>query len=1157
MKSVLSVFLAASLVLGGVMLVGPAESGEVMPRASALTPHAPIRINNNTDFLTVAGVANNATGNGTVWNPWVIENLEINGTGFGYCIYIGNTTDYFTIRNCSIHGASGVGTWSYYSDSGITLLYVYNAILENNTIYSNGQGGIYLKYSDSNTLINNTAYGNGQGIMLRDCDDNKVLHNNASDNTHHGFDISGNSANNWYFNNTASNNTYNGFQLMCVENLIENNTIWGNGWFGLELQNSESHILRNNSLYGNGIRLSGAWVSNWNTFSIDISNTVNGKPVIYMKNETGGSVPANAGQVILANCTNVDVENITLDNCSEAVILGFSDSNNINNVTANNNSVWGMYLMFSNYNNISNCAFYGNDNSMSLFESGYNMVKNNTFMASNTGISLGMAENNTLMNNTLLDNSFGISISWASNNKVYHNSFYNNGDSAYDNGMNIWDDGYPSGGNYWDDYSGVDYYSGADQDAWGRDGIGDSPYPIPSGSNTDRYPLMHPYYELANDEFVPPFALSSTPNGTAVPVDVPIVITWNETMDWASVAAAFSYTDGTTEWTSANGTWVHNSTTNISTFTPAEAFLYETHYVVTVNSSASDIIGNMLDQNLNGTGGELDDFLQWGFTTTDEAPFVVSTLPAHGQIDVDPFKPIKIVFSERMNKTAVQMAFSYTDGNLTWNITSGAAYWNTPQTEFTFSPAAPLEVNTTFVVTLNGTLAKDVGGKGLNTGDYVWAFTTWREPPAPQVESTYPPDGSFGVNVNTYINIVFDSEMDTMSVEEAFSYTNGADVWTVADGAVDWFSDNTMFSFQPVEKLDFDTEYTVKLSLNATSVYGVNLDGNGNGVPDPDDNYSFIFSTTLEPPIVESHYPSPMEMGVPTSLSAIYINFSKPMNMATVTNALSISPNTPITTTFSGGGRNLTITMNTFLLEGTEYRVTVLGTAMDLGGTRLDGNGDGWPGDKFTFSFYTEGVDAPVTPTIVSIFPANNATIPVDAFFVMVTFNSAMNRTSVENAFGFRNATGEVNGTFAWSNTGKSFRFTPSEQLAYNTTYTVTVAGTAKSEDGLSMGNSTTWQYFTEAEVANKSLWEWVIYGAIICLIALSTMLYMANRSLRRELKRTRVKLKRLKKQTGIVDDEPAKPAGKGEAGGAAPEEAAPAEEVPDDIEKDVPSEDN
>jgi len=98
-----------------------------------------------------------------------------------------------------------------------------------------------------------------------------------------------------------------------------------------------------------------------------------------------------------------------------------------------------------------------------------------------------------IFENTISDNFYaGIGISEASNNYIYHNTFQTNRYQAYDDATNVWDDGYPSGGNYWDDYTGSD----AD-----GDGIGDTPYVIPDGINTDRYPLMAPY---ANEDTIPP-----------------------------------------------------------------------------------------------------------------------------------------------------------------------------------------------------------------------------------------------------------------------------------------------------------------------------------------------------------------------------------------------------------------------------------------------------------------------------------------------------------------------------------------------------------------------------------------------------------------------------------------------------------------------------
>jgi parallel beta-helix repeat protein len=118
------------------------------------------------------------------------------------------------------------------------------------------------------------------------------------------------------------------------------------------------------------------------------------------------------------------------------------------------------------------------------------------------GIILNPGCSGTLITgNTIADNFYaGLGISQASNNYIYHNNFKANRHQAYDNAANIWDDGYPSGGNYWSDYTG------SDSDG---DGIGDIPYAIPDGINTDQYPLMTPY---TGGDTTPPIVKIQTPS---------------------------------------------------------------------------------------------------------------------------------------------------------------------------------------------------------------------------------------------------------------------------------------------------------------------------------------------------------------------------------------------------------------------------------------------------------------------------------------------------------------------------------------------------------------------------------------------------------------------------------------------------------------------
>jgi len=107
-------------------------------------------------------------------------------------------------------------------------------------------------------------------------------------------------------------------------------------------------------------------------------------------------------------------------------------------------------------------------------------------------------------------------------NVIFHNYFIDNTEqvniptSGY---ANVWDGGYPSGGNCWSDYSGVDLYSGPDQDQLGSDGIGDTSYII-DDYNIDHYPLISPFPQTPDFHIAVSPSTGYTAPGFAVTTNV-------------------------------------------------------------------------------------------------------------------------------------------------------------------------------------------------------------------------------------------------------------------------------------------------------------------------------------------------------------------------------------------------------------------------------------------------------------------------------------------------------------------------------------------------------------------------------------------------------------------------------------------------------------
>jgi len=166
---------------------------------------------------------------------------------------------------------------------------------------------------------------------------------------------------------------------------------------------------------------------------VDISNTVNGKPIYYWINRENDAVPSNAGFVALINCRNITVENLILERNLEGVLLSFSNNCTIsgNNITNNGEQLaWGggnivLYRSSGNHiynNNIATDHWTGHGIKLGTYSSNNTIFENNITKNAVGVWATGQSNFNNFSKNYMINNKQGIRISEISaNNTVYDN----------------------------------------------------------------------------------------------------------------------------------------------------------------------------------------------------------------------------------------------------------------------------------------------------------------------------------------------------------------------------------------------------------------------------------------------------------------------------------------------------------------------------------------------------------------------------------------------------------------------------------------------------------------------------------------------------------------------------------------------------------------
>ena len=193
-------------------------------------------------------------------------------------------------------------------------------------------------------------------------------------------------------------------------------------------------------------------------------------------------------------------------------------------------------------------------------------------------------------------------------------------------------------------------------------------------------------------------------NGAACPNSL-ITATFNQPMNAATLNTTTFKVTGPSG--AVAGQVSYDAGSNTAIFTPNAALGLSTAYTATITTGAANTFGIPLATNFT-----------WNFTTGNAlcvgAPAVVSTTPSNGAC---PNTTATATFNEAMNPATINTStFTLSPG-----VTGAVTYAAGSQTA-TFTPSAPLALNTTYTATIT-TGAKDLLGVGL-ASNFTWTFTT-------------------------------------------------------------------------------------------------------------------------------------------------------------------------------------------------------------------------------------------------------------------------------------------------------------------------------------------------------------------------------------------------------------------------------------------------
>ncbi len=297
-----------------------------------------------------------------------IRGLRVRGGSEGIRVY--NTRDVRLVRNRITHA----------SRAGIALLGTQRIVVSYNEI-AQSPVGLLVENSRENALYKNRLRGNAQGIVLRGSRENRVARNVVEASREDGILLESSDRNE------------------LVQNAIERNAR------GLSLLASTQNVLRENRWRNNPkpLRVWGSLPRHF-VHAIETSNSIDGRPVLYLMGQKGVKVTARHRPAYLAliRSEGVVVEGVVLPPGSQGILLVETQKSTLRNVVLRRTE-FGVYALNSRENTLEGVRIEQPETDGIVLEDSHanRLARNSIVGAGRYGVLLARAEGNSLAENRI------------------------------------------------------------------------------------------------------------------------------------------------------------------------------------------------------------------------------------------------------------------------------------------------------------------------------------------------------------------------------------------------------------------------------------------------------------------------------------------------------------------------------------------------------------------------------------------------------------------------------------------------------------------------------------------------------------------------------------------------------------------------------------